>query len=47
MDQLALGTAAAVKETGLLPIEAIEQWVQSKKNASRCVIGHTDIFACP
>ena len=47
MDQLALGTAAAVKETGLLPIEAIEQWVQSKKNANRCVIGHTDVFACP
>jgi SAM-dependent methyltransferase len=47
IDQLALGTAAAVNETGILPIETIEQWVQSKKTAIRCVVGHTDVFACP
>jgi len=47
INQLALGTAAAVKETGLLSIATIEDWLQSKNSANRCVIGHTDIFARP
>jgi hypothetical protein len=45
MNQLAAGTAVAVKETGLLSITTIEHWLQSKNNANRCVVGHTDIFA--
>jgi len=47
IDQLALGIADAVKDTGLVPIETIEHWLQSKNNVSQCVVGHTDIFACP
>jgi hypothetical protein len=47
IDQLALGIADAVKDTGLVPIEIIEHWLQSKNNVSQCVVGHTDIFACP
>jgi hypothetical protein len=47
IEQLALGTAAAVKETALLPIETVDQWIQSKRQAVRCVVGHTDVFACP
>ena len=45
IDQLVAGTAAAVKETGLLPTGTIESWIKSKYDANRCVIGHTDIFA--
>jgi SAM-dependent methyltransferase len=47
IEQLASGTATAVKETALLPAETVDQWLQSKRNAIKCVIGHTDIFACP
>jgi SAM-dependent methyltransferase len=47
IEQLALGTAAAVKETALLPIETVDQWMQSKRKAIRCVVGHTDVFAFP
>lgn len=47
IDQLAAGTAAAVKETGLVSMEIIEHWFQSKRNALRCVVGHTDVFARP
>ena len=47
IEQLALGTASAVKETALLPLETVDQWLQSKRKATRCVVGHTDIFARP
>lgn len=47
IDQLALGSAAAVKETGLIPVATIEHWLKSKSNASKCVVGHTDVFARP
>jgi len=47
IEQLALGIAAAVKETALLPIETVDQWMQSKRKAIKCVVGHTDIFASP
>lgn len=47
MNQLASGTAAAVMETGLLSNESIEHWLHSKFVADSCVVGHTDVFACP
>jgi SAM-dependent methyltransferase len=47
IQQLALGTATAVKETALLPVETVDEWLQSKRKTTRCVVGHTDVFACP
>ena len=47
IEQLALGTANAVKETVLIPVETVDLWLQSKRHAGKCVIGHTDIFANP
>jgi hypothetical protein len=47
INQLAAGTAAAVKETGLVSIEIIEYWLKCQTRATRCVVGHTDIFVCP
>lgn len=47
IEQLALGTANAVKETARLPAQTVDQWLQSKRKAIQCVVGHTDIFARP
>jgi hypothetical protein len=47
MDQLALGIANAVRETKLLPVDTIAHWLHSKSNTKKCVVGHTDVFACP
>lgn len=45
IEQLAIGTAMAVRETGALPNAEVNQWEQSRRNASQCEIGHVDLFA--
>jgi hypothetical protein len=43
--QLTIGTAKAVREIATLPVSAVNQWEQSRMQASRCEIGHIDIFS--
>lgn len=45
IQQLSIGTAAAVREMDTLPLAAVNQWEQSRMQASRCEIGHIDIFS--
>lgn len=45
IEQLATGTARAVREMGTLENAAINQWEQGRRHASQCEIGHTDLFA--
>jgi|LakMenEpi03Aug12_release.lakeMendotaPanAssembly.Ray.scaffolds.fasta_scaffold252962_1 hypothetical protein len=47
IEQLALGTASAVREIGMLANSAIDQWEQVRLQASHCEIGHIDLFAYP
>ena len=47
IEQLALGTASAAREIGILASSAIDQWEQARLQASYCEIGHTDLFAYP
>ncbi len=47
IEQLALGTASAVREMGVLESNAIDQWEQARRQASTCEIGHIDLFAHP
>ena len=47
IEQLALGTASALREMGLLTNAAIDQWEQARRQASVCEIGHIDLFAYP
>jgi hypothetical protein len=47
IEQLALGTASAVREMGMLASSAIDQWEQARRQASYCEIGHIDLFAYP
>jgi hypothetical protein len=47
IEQLALGTASAVREIGMLANSAIDQWEQARLQASHCEIGHIDLFAYP
>jgi hypothetical protein len=47
IEQLALGTASAAKEMGMLANSAIDQWEQARRQASHCEIGHIDLFAYP
>jgi hypothetical protein len=47
IEQLALGTAGAVREMGLLTNAAIDQWEYARRQASYCEIGHIDLFAYP
>jgi SAM-dependent methyltransferase len=44
---LAQGTALAVRETGLLPAAAVDDWLAARRQAVSCVIGHTDVLAIP
>jgi hypothetical protein len=43
--QLSIGTAEAVREMATLAVTAVNQWEQSRMHASRCEIGHIDIFS--
>jgi len=45
IEQLALGTASAVREMGMLANSAIDQWEQARCQARFCEIGHIDLFA--
>ena len=47
IEQLATGSAGAVRDTGLVAQEAVEAWQQSRRQASTCEIGHTDLYARP
>jgi hypothetical protein len=47
IEQLAMGTAGAVREMGLLENSGIDQWEQARRQASHCEIGHIDLFAYP
>jgi hypothetical protein len=47
IEQLALGTAGAAREMGMLENSAIDQWEQARRQASYCEIGHIDLFAYP
>ena len=45
IEQLAQGTASAVREMGTLANGAIDEWEQARSQASYCEIGHIDLFA--
>lgn len=47
IEQLAFGTARAVREIGMLENSVIDQWEQARRQASHCEIGHIDLFAYP
>jgi SAM-dependent methyltransferase len=47
IEQLAVGTASAIREMGILANSAIDQWEQGRRQASYCEIGHIDLFAYP
>ncbi len=44
---LATGSAAAVRETGLLKTQELDQWLAARLTAQHCTIGHWDILATP
>jgi hypothetical protein len=45
IEQLAIGTARAVREIDAIPKHITEQWEQSRRQANNCEIGHMDLFA--
>ncbi|MDH7796657.1 MULTISPECIES: class I SAM-dependent methyltransferase [unclassified Beijerinckia] len=45
--ELAVGSAAAVRETGHVAPDRIEAWLAARRGASACQIGHIDLFARP
>ena len=45
IEQLAIGSARAVREIGALPNALVNQWEQTRRNAMHCEIGHVDLFA--
>jgi hypothetical protein len=45
IQQLSIGTAEAVREMASLAVTSVNQWEQSRMHASRCEIGHIDIFS--
>jgi hypothetical protein len=47
IEQLAIGTASAAREMGMLENSAIDEWEQARRQASHCEIGHIDLFAYP
>ena len=47
IEQLATGSAGAVRETGLVSAEDVKAWQLSRGQAATCEIGHTDLYARP
>jgi len=47
IEQLATGSAGAVRDTGLVAQEVVDAWQQSRRQASTCEIGHADLYARP
>ena len=45
IEQLAIGSARAVREISALPNALVNQWEQTRRNAMQCEIGHVDLFA--
>ncbi|BDW10424.1 hypothetical protein PSHI8_05060 [Polynucleobacter sp. SHI8] len=45
IEQLATGTARALREIGTLPNLVVDQWEKNRRQASNCEIGHVDLFA--
>jgi hypothetical protein len=45
MRALATGSATAVRETGLLNTQEVEQWLTARVTAQHCTVGHWDILA--
>lgn len=45
IEQLAHGSANAVRETGILSLDDVDRWERLRKEAARCEIGHVDFFA--
>jgi len=42
---LATGSAAAVRETGLLNTQELNQWLAARMTAQHCTVGHWDLLA--
>jgi SAM-dependent methyltransferase len=47
IQELATGSAAAVRETGLLNEQDVAQWLAARIGAQHCTVGHWDILATP
>jgi hypothetical protein len=47
IEQLATGSAGAVRDTGLVSAEDVNAWLLSRGQAATCEIGHTDLYARP
>jgi SAM-dependent methyltransferase len=47
IEAIAMGSADAVAETGLVPAHELSAWRDARLRAIRCRIGHTDILAWP
>lgn len=47
IEQLATGSAGAVRETGLVSADGVNAWQLSRAQAATCEIGHTDLYARP
>jgi len=47
IEAIAMGSADAVAETGLVPAHQIAAWREARMGAARCRIGHTDLLAFP
>lgn len=45
--ELALGIAAAVRETGRVPEATIAAWSDGRLSGASCRVGHTDLLALP
>lgn len=45
IEQLAIGSARAVREIGTLPMLMVEEWEKNRGQANNCEIGHIDLFA--
>lgn len=44
---LADGWAAAVRETGAVPEQTIQEWLDARAAGGGCVVGHEDLLALP
>lgn len=44
---LATGSAAAVRETHLISVQDVDQWLAARRKAEHCTVGHWDILATP
>ena len=45
IEQLAIGSARAVREISNLPSLIIDEWEKNRRKANNCEIGHLDLFA--